>query len=212
MQIHFSLLVCPGISIIVTTNDASDKESACRCRRHRDVGSIPGLGRSPGVGNATCSSILAWKIPWIEEPGRLQSMGSQRVGHTHWLSEPVRCSCPPHCRSEGMLLIHSVIYPKLKLQSVCFQIFQVFSCIQNSGFLKEDHTHILRAMSFFSFWIAYVDVHMWHIQISIYWTSSWGNTATGPEVHEIKKENTKNKSVAVYAGIIIARWQGEVFW
>ena len=30
---------------------------------------------------ATHSSILAWKIPWIEEPGRLQSMGLQRVGH-----------------------------------------------------------------------------------------------------------------------------------
>ena len=30
---------------------------------------------------ATHSSILAWKIPWIEESGRLQSMGSQRVGH-----------------------------------------------------------------------------------------------------------------------------------
>ena len=30
---------------------------------------------------ATCSSILAWKIPWMEEPGRLQSMGSHRVGH-----------------------------------------------------------------------------------------------------------------------------------
>ena len=29
---------------------------------------------------ATHSSILAWKIPWMEEPGRLQSMGSQRVG------------------------------------------------------------------------------------------------------------------------------------
>ena len=29
----------------------------------------------------THSSILAWKIPWMEEPGRLQSMGSQRVGH-----------------------------------------------------------------------------------------------------------------------------------
>ena len=29
----------------------------------------------------TQSSILAWKIPWTEEPGRLQSMGSQRVGH-----------------------------------------------------------------------------------------------------------------------------------
>ena len=30
---------------------------------------------------ATHSSILAWKIPWMEEPGRLQSMGSQRIGH-----------------------------------------------------------------------------------------------------------------------------------
>ena len=30
---------------------------------------------------ATHSSILAWKIPWTEEPGRLQSMGSQRVRH-----------------------------------------------------------------------------------------------------------------------------------
>ena len=30
---------------------------------------------------ATYSSILAWRIPWIDEPGRLQSMGSQRVGY-----------------------------------------------------------------------------------------------------------------------------------
>ena len=30
---------------------------------------------------ATRSSILAWKIPWTEDPGRLQSMGSQRLGH-----------------------------------------------------------------------------------------------------------------------------------
>ena len=30
---------------------------------------------------ATYSSILAWKIPWTEEPGELQSMGSKRVGH-----------------------------------------------------------------------------------------------------------------------------------
>ena len=30
---------------------------------------------------ATHSSILAWRIPWTEEPGRLQFMGSQRVGH-----------------------------------------------------------------------------------------------------------------------------------
>ena len=33
---------------------------------------------------APYSSTLAWKIPWMEEPGRLQSMGSQRVGHEHY--------------------------------------------------------------------------------------------------------------------------------
>jgi hypothetical protein len=42
---------------------------------------IPGLGRSPEEEMATCSSILGWKVPWTEEPGRLQSMGSQRVRH-----------------------------------------------------------------------------------------------------------------------------------
>ena len=43
----------------------------------RDMGSIPGLGRSPGEGMATHSGILAWRIPWTEEPahGGLQSMG-----------------------------------------------------------------------------------------------------------------------------------------
>ena len=46
-----------------------------------DTGLIPGLGRSPGEGNATHSSILAWRVPWTEEPGGLQSTGSQRVGH-----------------------------------------------------------------------------------------------------------------------------------
>ena len=47
----------------------------------RDTGSIPGSGRSPGGGHATHCSILAWRIPWTEEPGRLQSMGLHRVGH-----------------------------------------------------------------------------------------------------------------------------------
>ena len=46
-----------------------------------DPGSIPGLGRSPGEGNGTPLQYSCWKIPWTEEPGRLQSVGSQRVGH-----------------------------------------------------------------------------------------------------------------------------------
>ena len=46
----------------------------------RDVGSIPG-SRSPGGGHATPCSILAWRIPWTEEPGGPQSIGSQRIRH-----------------------------------------------------------------------------------------------------------------------------------
>ena len=42
-----------------------------------DVGLIPGLGRSPEERNGTHSNILVWETPWTEEPGRLQSMGSQ---------------------------------------------------------------------------------------------------------------------------------------
>ena len=42
---------------------------------------ITGSGRSPENEMATHSSILDWRIPWTEEPGGLQSMGLQRVGH-----------------------------------------------------------------------------------------------------------------------------------
>ena len=45
-----------------------------------DAVSIPGVGRSPGKGDETHFSIFAWKIPWTEEPGRLQTIGLQRVG------------------------------------------------------------------------------------------------------------------------------------
>ena len=46
-----------------------------------DAGSIPGLKRSLEEEMATHSSILANKIPWTEEPGELQSLVSQTVGH-----------------------------------------------------------------------------------------------------------------------------------
>ena len=45
----------------------------------RDVGSIPGSGRSPGVGNGNLFQDSSWKILWTNEPGRIESMGSQRV-------------------------------------------------------------------------------------------------------------------------------------
>jgi len=50
------------------------KESSCNAG---DLGSIPGLGRSPGEEH---SSILSWEIPWAEEPSGL-AWGCKRVGH-----------------------------------------------------------------------------------------------------------------------------------
>ena len=56
------------------------------------------------------SSTLAWKIPWMEEPGRLQSMGSLRVGHNWAISlscigegngNPLQCSCLENPRDRG---------------------------------------------------------------------------------------------------------------
>ena len=54
------------------------KESACNAG---NLGSISGLGRSPGGGNGNPLQYSCLKNPWIEKPGGLQSMGSHRVGH-----------------------------------------------------------------------------------------------------------------------------------
>ena len=54
------------------------KESPCN---EGDLGSIPGLGRYAQRDMTSLSRILAWRISWTEEPSRLHSIGSQRVGH-----------------------------------------------------------------------------------------------------------------------------------
>ena len=61
----------------------SGKESACHCPRHRSSGFLPSNEDPLEEEMATCSNILAWKIPWTEEPGRLQpiTQGCKRVRH-----------------------------------------------------------------------------------------------------------------------------------
>ena len=54
------------------------KEYACN---EGDPGMIPGSGDSLEEGMVMHSSIIAWEIPWTEEPGKLQSTVSQRFGH-----------------------------------------------------------------------------------------------------------------------------------
>jgi len=59
----------------------SGKESACQCRKQESW--VQFLGREDPMEEemATQSSVLAWKIPWTEEPRELLSMGLQKVGH-----------------------------------------------------------------------------------------------------------------------------------
>jgi len=69
---------------------------------------------------ATHSSILAWKIPWMEEPDRLQSVGSQRVRH-NWATSP---PSPP------IFFIHSFIYRYLSC-------FHVLYSVNNAGHICQ---------------------------------------------------------------------------
>ena len=113
--------------VVVVKNPPANAENV------RNVGSVPELGRSPGGGHATHSSILAWRIPWTERPVGLQSMGSQSRTRLKWLSTHVRMlvcirssqapdlSLPPHspfgnymfvlgvCKSVSVLWINSFV-------------------------------------------------------------------------------------------------------
>ena len=60
---------CMGFTHLEVTNGASGKESTCSAGDIRDVGLIPGLGRLSGGQHSNLLDILAWRIPWTEEPG-----------------------------------------------------------------------------------------------------------------------------------------------
>ena len=76
---------------------------------------------------ASHSSTVAWKIPWTEEPGRLQSMGSLRVGHNGATSlsrigeengDPLQCSCleNPRDGEAWWAAVHGVAQSRTRLK------------------------------------------------------------------------------------------------
>ena len=92
--LRYSVLCLPGIYI--SKRDPGNKhpvtywimflpkkqKKTCQCWWHTRHQFDPCIRKIPWEeGRATQSSILAWRIPWIEEPGGLQSIGSHRVGH-----------------------------------------------------------------------------------------------------------------------------------
>ena len=113
----------------------------------RDNGLILARGRSLEEGMATHSSIFAWRIPWTEEPGGLQSIGSQRVRHdwSYWacMSMNIATVTPDfsvayilkvyHLRGNWCTTISSSNIPF----SSCFQSFSASGSFPKSQFFAS---------------------------------------------------------------------------
>ena len=92
-------LCCGHMARLGSPGSFSDKEPACRCRRHKKRGFDPWVRKIPWRRKwQTHSSILAWRILRTEEPGGLKSMGSQRVKHG---------LATEHACGRGLRMVHS---------------------------------------------------------------------------------------------------------
>ena len=97
----------------------------------RDVGSIPGSGRSPGEGNG--SSILAWRIPWTEEPGGLQLQRDM----TEWLSTHIHTRMSTPATLNRFQLPLEGVASLLWIHSLNESVKARFQCINISGFISS---------------------------------------------------------------------------
>ena len=99
----------------------------------KDAGSMPGSGRSPEKEMGTCSSILAWEIPWTEETGGLQSMGCA-VRH-EWATE--------HAHTPG--------YINIFMRSMLLRVCSTNSFFFERGGFESPIHGVFPASSFFYF-------------------------------------------------------------
>ena len=105
-----------------------------------DAGSIPAREDPLEKAMAIHSSILAWEISWTEEPGRLQSTGSQRVrldwGCTHILPAPAMCL--PLLHMVGVLLMVSC---------TCLTTVHWFYLFSSQAYIKRDTVPFIKKLS-----------------------------------------------------------------
>ena len=102
---------------------SNGKESTCN---ERDAGLFPGLGRSCREGKATHSNILAWRIPWREEPG------GEELDAAEWLSTHTHAVIFPHMYANDIIILRILLV-------LCHLIYfghlpHVFACSSNLPF------------------------------------------------------------------------------
>ena len=98
-----------------------------------DTGLIPGLGRSPGEGYGNPLQYSCLRIPWTEEPGGLQSMGSQTVRH-NWVTNTIHThmlankALKKKKNSEGIISPHSrlIFFQLTVIKTVGFYLLLLF--------------------------------------------------------------------------------------
>ena len=100
-----------------------------------DTGSIPGSGRSPGKEITTHSSVLAWEIPWTEEPDGLQFMGSQRVRH----DLVTEYTCTHACLGHRYAVLSQVSTSLLS----CFLCLECFPILKSISLVHPSYTSLL---------------------------------------------------------------------
>ena len=119
---------------------------------------------------ATHSSILAWKIPWMEERGRLQSMGSQIVGHD-WATSLT------HKRLYTFWLISLSVIPSIQFScSVVFDSLRPQWLQHARPSCPSRSIHIIAngRMFWFSKWLTNSPLHIYNEQRSLAGYSPWG--------------------------------------
>ena len=108
-----------------------------------DTGLISGPGRPPGGGHGSHSSILAWKIPWTEGPGYLQSIGWQRARHDQrdlactYTTRDTPGTCWPHHKSPKV--DYFLFYLKTEHLQIC-SVFGIHSLskVRSRNLLSEN--------------------------------------------------------------------------
>ena len=143
----------PAYHMTCFPGGSAGKESTCNVG---DLGLILFWEYPLEEGMATHSSILAWRIPWIEDPGRLQSMSSQRVGHDERLST---AQLTLRVSRTSKVAINSLVRLLSQFQPVCCSIFCSNCCFLTCIQISQDAGQVVWHSHHFKNFPQFIVIH-----------------------------------------------------